>query len=344
MNALITISGNIFIDGRMRKGTLRLTEYGAEYSTELSSNGLYGTVIPALINSHTHIGDSFVDTEPVGDIAEVFGPGGFKERMLKSSHPMERRKGISLFLRHMALTGTSVNVDFREGGVEGIKDVPGKTKIKPVLLGRAGSRYEADSVLDISSGLTISSISDVDREDAFYYSERARKRGKIFAMHLSERIREDAELALSMRPSFLVHCIECNKQDLRRISEKGIPVVISPRSNVMFGKRPDYAAMMNSGLNIFLGTDNCMTVEPDMFQEISFLYTYQRTLHRIDPETILNMVTYEPARYFSALGVKIPEEYIFYPNRRLSAYSIVTRGQVYKRKRFAFNFFEKSSY
>ena len=251
---------------------------------------------------------------------------------------------MALFLRHMALTGTSADVDFREGGPEGIKDVPGRTRIKTIILGRARNRHEADSILDISSGLTISSISDIGKEDAFYYSEKARNRGKIFAMHLSERIREDTGLALSMKPHFLVHCIECNNQDLKEISRERIPVVITPRSNVMFGKRPDYAAMLNAGINIFLGTDNCMTVEPDMFQEISFLYTYQRTLNRIEPETILNMATYAPASFFSDLGIRIPEEYIFYPNRRLSAYSIVTRGHVYRKKHFTFNFFEKSSY
>lgn len=316
----------------MRKGTLRINEDGVDFSQELSSNGQTGTLIPATINAHTHIGDSFVDTEPHGDIAEVFGPGGFKDRMLRSSNTVERSKGMSMFLRHMAITGTCLNVDFREGGIQGVMDVPFRDEIKTVILGRASKMEEAGEILDVSSGLTISSISDLPTDDMLYYSEKARERGKIFAMHLSERVREDVDIAIGLKPSFLVHCIECSDEDLKKIAKERIPVVITPRSNIMFGKRPNYARFINFGMDVFLGTDNCMTVEPDMFSEMAFLYTYQRSLERIDPDAILNMATYAPISFFSSLNISIPRRYIFFPNKRLSSYSIVTRGHVYQKK------------
>ncbi len=328
----IEISGHVFTDGKMRRMSFSFRDGILELSEGISSAARAdGTLIPAFVNAHTHIGDSFVSEEPEGDIRQVFGPGGFKHTQLGNASESLQIERMRNSIRFMKSRGTSAFVDFREGGLKGIQAVPKVRGIKSVLLGRPENSSEALSMLDHMHGISASAVSDQDLDDLKKLSEAAHRKGKLFAIHFSERVRESIEDLLELRPSILVHCIEASDSDLQLIAEMGIPVVVAPRSNVMFGKRPDYSRFFRAGISTFLGTDNVMTVEPDMFTEISFMYHYQRSIGHIDPEKILNAATGAPASFLESMGIgESARSYVYFPNVRLTAYEIVTRGHMRK--------------
>ena len=68
-------------------------------------------------------------------------------------------------------------------------------------------------------------------------------KNKIFAIHSSERIRENVDQILDLKPNFLVHMLHATESDFIRLKDNNIPVVICPRSNIFFGLRPNYKLM-----------------------------------------------------------------------------------------------------
>ncbi len=327
------ITGNIFLDGRMRRLTAEFTDSGIEFSEGISSSeARNGTLIPAPVNAHTHIGDSFISEEPVGDIAEVFGPAGFKHRELGKAGSRILKSHMGRSIEFMRNSGTGSFVDFREGGIDGVSGVPSVNGISGILLGRPDVPENIERILEVADGISASALSDADFTSLKFQSEAARSAGKLFAIHFGERIREDVSSVIELKPDFLVHCIETTDDDLDAIAEAGIPVTITPRSNIMFGKRPDYARFIEHGIRLMLGTDNCMTVEPDMFSEMSFLYTYQRSMNGISPEDILQIATGNAIDIFGkGKRSDLRAKYILYPDEYLTAYQIVSRGHMWNK-------------
>ena len=325
------VSGNVFYDGKMRKGTLQVRGDSVEFREGwISNNSVSGTIIPALINAHTHIGDSFITIEPEGDIKGAVGPGGFKEKQYESASQAVVRAGMRRSMKFMSRTGTSAFIDFREGGYSGsalLRNI--RPEPKPIILGRPLST--SDGTLGIADGAGMSAILDHDAPFMRGISEECRRSGKLFALHLSERIREDIDAALALKPDLLVHCLECTDQDLDMIASAGIPVAITPRSNVFFGKRKDYSMFMRHGITLLLGTDNVMTVEPDMFGEMGFLFTWQRSINRLSPDNIISMATENPRKFINRRGLG-PEsfQYLFFRGLRLSSYELVSKAHMFR--------------
>ncbi len=237
-----------------------------------------GIVVPPFFNAHTHLGDSFIKDVPAGTIEEIVGPGGYKHRMLESAHDEAIIEGMRRSIETMISTGTLGFADFREGGIKGVellKKAADGLPIKPVALSRPveGTGEEVDALLKISDGFGMSSISDHDFEFLRMLSEKAHKKGKIFAIHFSERIREDVEKLLDLKPDLIVHAIELTGDDMDSIAEARIPVVICPRSNRFFGKSPKFCELLEHGIEVHLGTDNGMLAEPDMLEELRFLHS-----------------------------------------------------------------------
>ncbi|MCL5437674.1 MAG: amidohydrolase family protein [Candidatus Thermoplasmatota archaeon] len=329
-----SISGYVFHDGRMRKGTVRkdgdLTIF--EEGVMLDS-GLEGTLIPAPVNSHSHIGDSFVTEEPMGNLKDVVGPGGFKERQYGAVDQGRVQSQMKKTMDFMKSRGTATFIDFREGGKVGaglLREL--EEDISPIILGRPTS--PGDGTLSISDGAGMSSIADHDMEALHKISDECRREGKIFAIHSSEFQREDIETILSLEPGLLIHCIECSDEDLSRISKKNIPVAVTPRSNIFFGKRPDYSRFLEHGVELLLGTDNVMTVEPDIFEEMHFLYTWQRSTGRINPDEILKTSTENPWKFIeSKMKIGARRSYLFFRGLKLTSYEIVTRSHMHNSQR-----------
>ncbi len=236
-----------------------------------------GIVIPYFFNHHTHIGDSFIRRVPKLPIDHVVGPGGFKQRALEAADDDTVLAGMDRGISVMESSHTSGFMDFREGGKEGVELIRAALRdheVSATILSRPveWTEEEMDELLDISDGFGISSISDHEYDLILAASEKAHSRGKIFAIHFSERIAEDVGLLLDLRPDFIVHAIEVDDDGFAAIADAGIPVVICPRSNAFFGKRPKIKELVEHGIDVRLGTDNGMFAKPDILEEYRHLY------------------------------------------------------------------------
>ena len=332
------IAGYIHIDGELKKGTAVFSDGSMEFRESIHNDAVPGTLIPGLINAHTHIGDSFVRDVPFGSIPEIVGPGGFKDRTLASASDEELLQGMRWAQEIILNSGTVSFMDFRESGLHGVellRNLSGEVP-RPIILGRTNARSNAGEVLGISDGLGLSAISDDNFDDILSAREEAGKRGKIFAIHFSENLREDIEKIVQLKPDFIIHCIAANDHDLNILSEEGIPLAITPRSNIFYGKRPDYSRFLRHGIKLMLGTDNVMATPPDIFAEMHFLYLYQRGIVPVSAKEILRMVISNPRDFLSNFGDYIPPHMVFFPDRMLSEQDIVTRGNYFQRKLLKF--------
>lgn len=327
----IIIEGSIFVNGGFRKGKYSIVD---NRFVESSADADYrGTLLKAPINFHTHIGDSFIGEEPEGTIPEIVGPSGFKVRKLESAPLSECKTSMKKSIKFMRDRGTAAFFDFRESR-KIRRDEAYKIKgIDEFLLTRPSSKEESETVLEDSAGFGMSSLNDYDLDWLLFLSKTAKRRGKIFAIHFSENVKENVEDLLKLKPDFVVHCIETDDYDTEILKKNEIPVVITPRSNIFLGKRPDYGRFLDKGLTLLIGTDNAFLTEPDIWSEAEFLYRYQKANHRISPEKILDMITEDPRKVMDRMGLSLSKEvYILYSEEELSAYEIITRPNLYKRK------------
>ena len=142
-------------------------------------------------------------------------------------------------------------MDFREGGQKGIEafemhDYLGTS----ILLGRPS---EDDNLPGKHAG--ISSLADVG-DLALLMSSQARSRNGLVGIHHSENEHENIEKLLELNPDFVVHLCHATDQDLEKLKESNISVVVCPRSNDYFGNRPPIEKMIEIGLDLGFGTDN----------------------------------------------------------------------------------------
>jgi cytosine/adenosine deaminase-related metal-dependent hydrolase len=200
----------------------------------------------------------------------------------------------------MINSGIKVFSDFREEGIYGLsllKTALQDYDINSVILSRPdNSEYdevEMDLLLKNSEGIGISAISDIEYSELEKIVKHVKKRKKIFALHASERKREDIDKILDLKPDFLVHMIMASKSDLTRIKENDIPIVICPRSNDFYGLKTNFEIMKKIGVNIILGTDNAMLNSPNILDEIHFLKT---KYNLFSDEELLKMSTYRPRK------------------------------------------------
>ncbi len=322
------ISGHIFWNDRMQKGTLKLDGDTPVFSRKTPNfPKLEGTLIPAPFNAHVHTADSFITEEPPSELFASVGPGGFKHAALGKATASQIESGIRRAIEAMETTGTFGFCDFREGGASGARIASGiRSNLVKVILGRPGSVKEIDEVLSVSDGIALSSLPDTDEEMASLSSERTHRAKKIFALHLSEAVREDAIAAISLRPDFLVHCGYCSDSDLEAIRKEDISVAITPRSNAFYGLRVDYGRLLRFGINVLLGTDNGMVSRPDLFAEMSFLYLSSKNYARMDPEKIISMATTNWHNVFPAVSRKLESSFLLFRSRMMTPYEVVMRS------------------
>ena len=231
-----------------------------------------GEISAAVIDGHTHIGDAGLVLDRKYTLEELVAPpNGLKHRYLRSTS----RDEVMVSMRDYAdaLCGPVTHfIDFREGGVEGVRMLRDVSD-KAVILGRPISPEfdpnEVDGILDVADGLGISSISDMSLRYIEALADAAHRKGKIFAIHASERIREDIDSVLSLEPDFIVHMCESTDMDMRKCADADVPVVVCATSNMYFGKVPPIARFVKSGVTLSIGTDNAMLCPPDIFKETS---------------------------------------------------------------------------
>ena len=257
----------------------------------------HGLILPGLWNAHTHLGDAVVTQELKGTLEELVAPPhGLKHRILAQAKDEEVIAAMRRAMATMIRTGTTGFSDFREGGLKGLKLLYAAEVALPVrgvVLGRpAGLEYDARevrAVLRASDGIALSSFVDWPRADIEKLAADVRRERKIFAIHCSERIREDIDAVLDLHPAFLVHMIRATDADLKRCADAGVSVVVCPRSNAFFGLTPDIPRMLRAGVELRLGTDNAMINVPSMVREIDFAYRIARLKGQVPAREIFEM-------------------------------------------------------
>lgn len=238
-------------------------------------------ICPAFFNAHTHIADTVAMDQPCsGSLEElVTPPNGLKHRLLLQTSREDLITAMKSTMQEMINTGTAGFIDFREQGPDGVTALQEAAEgfpIQPVILGRGGGER-------ISDGAGISSARDIDSWTEI--AARMKKEGKIVAFHAGEKDPDDIDAALSVQPDLLVHCTHATKKQIREIADAKIPVAVCCRSNFLLGvtcsrNNPPIQEMADAGVEILIGTDNVMFVQPDMMQEMSFFHAVYKLPER----------------------------------------------------------------
>lgn len=244
-----------------------------------------GIVVPAPVNSHTHLGDAVsVREPPEGPVEDLVGaPGGYKFRLLASSTRAAKVKAIRGALARMAQEGTDAVVDFREEGLEGVRILRHAARGQPlrvVILGRPLARpidpLELQQLLAEADGVGLSSARDETATARRVVARVCRAAGKRFALHASEAVREKPETYLDPKPDLLVHLAKATEEDLLTVASDRVTVAVCPRSNALFARQPNLAGMERAGISLLLGTDNAMFHAPSLWRELEFAYVATR--------------------------------------------------------------------
>ena len=230
-----------------------------------------GIVLMDTVNGHTHCADYGLRVPPGMSLQELVAPpDGLKHRYLREAPDTEISSNMSRFARDSRASGAVTFVDFREGGARGCRMLR-ESAPEAVILGRPVSPdfdpEEIDDILSVADGIGISSVSDMDPGYIEAVADAVRERRMVFAIHVSERVREDIDFVLSLDPAFVVHMCEATDSDILKCAEAEVPIVVCPTSNRYFGKVPPIARAEALGADLAIGTDNGMIRSPDMVAE-----------------------------------------------------------------------------
>jgi cytosine/adenosine deaminase-related metal-dependent hydrolase len=256
-------------------------EITAVEETEVGSDDI---IVPAFVNAHTHIGDSIAKEAGEGLSLEelVAPPDGLKHRLLRDASQDELVAAMARTLSFMAQTGTGAFIEFREGGVEGVRaiqDALTGSDLESVILGR-----ETTEAIELSDGFGASGANDSE----FGAERRAtRQAGKLFGIHAGEVDSSDINPALDLDPDFLVHMVHAESLHLERVADSEIPVVVCPRSNIVTDVGRPPVEELAERTTVALGTDNVMLNSPSMFREMEFT----AKLYDLSAREVLRMAT-----------------------------------------------------
>ncbi len=234
-----------------------------------------GLILADTVDMHTHCADYGLSVPPGMSLTDLVAPpDGLKHRYLREAPPSVIEGSMVRFGSDSRVSGSAAFVDFREGGLEGCRMLR-RSVPEAVVLGRPVSPEfdpeEVAAILEVADGVGLPSASDMDWGYIEAVADAVRDARGIFAMHASERIREDIDFVLSLDPAFVVHMCEADDDDLAKCAEAEVPVVACPTSNAYFGKACPAARVISNGADLALGTDNGMLCGPDMLDEAAVL-------------------------------------------------------------------------
>jgi cytosine/adenosine deaminase-related metal-dependent hydrolase len=303
---------------------------------ELTAGSL--VVIPALANSHTHMGDSCAPDGATGlTLPEgFFRPHGFKYRMLAEMGWDRQLPQVAGHLLYMARSGTALHIDFREQGRQGselLREASRLTGVESVILGQfagapfesgdldrnrarlpSAARQELSEILSVADGFSESTMNDLTDPAWCDIRKETEKLGKLRAIHcLESRQYRDVSLARTGRgdleraldfyaPHLVVHMTVASREEIALLAgaAKGprapLSIAINPRANASLGLAlPPVRDLLESGVNLLIGTDNGILNSPNLFAELDFAYKLAKSQYadaiRPDPAAILRMAT-----------------------------------------------------
>jgi len=259
-----------------------------------------GVILPLLTNYHTHIGDAIAHGRiTYGNIESLVAPpNGLKFRILKESKPQDLINSMREAAIEMLNSGTATFCDFREEGLTGVEyliTAINALPINTIILGRPAnliySKAELSTLLPKVEGIGISSISDWEYSELEKLASIVKQEKKLFALHACERMHEDMDKILDLKPDFLIHMTYGTEADFEKLSELEIPVVLCIRTNIFFNNLPNISKMLNNNVTLVLGTDNAMINNPNLFDEAKVCFEYSNKKGTLSPETLLKMLT-----------------------------------------------------
>ena len=298
-----------------------------------------GTIIcPAFLNAHTHVVDGFLKEVGFGmPYWEVFmPPDGVRHQALAVASVDLLKQQLARTLDQMIACGTSLFVDFREGGRPGVsmlETVAADKAIQPLTLGRFATYPPQseevlaanDGALDMAAldeisaivregaGFSLIGANDLTDEGLTQVRQQVRSLGGLLALHVAESppYRElsiertgqsDVHRVIDhLAPDFAVHLTFATPDETERLAEAGIPGVCCPRNHAVIGLGiPRFDLMLEAGMSVAIGTDNVILASPDPLAEIQFASRVIRAIRR-DPSfpsatDMLKMITINPAR------------------------------------------------
>ena len=270
-------------------------------------------MIPGLINSHVHIGDSFAKelgfNKELGEI--VAPPFGLKHKLLRQTSEETIIIGIKKAISEMLSNGITCFVDFREGGLEGVnllRKVLEQVTINCLIYGRFMDESEIEAIFELADGVGLASYDQISMNNKKYVAKSKSISRKMIACHCAEK-NHDPKLIDNIFNDNLVdviiHGTKLTKKDLIRIQKEEKSLVLCPRCNGYFGVGfPPITEILQLEIPVSLGTDNLMTNNTDLFEEMRYLYRILRVLGNYDKsiqltsKELLRMVTINAAKIF----------------------------------------------
>ena len=271
-------------------------------------------MIPGMINSHTHIGDSFAKEQGhnKGLIELVSPPNGIKHQLLKETSDTDKAKGIKYAIDEMISNGITYFVDFRENSIKGIELLKGvlvNESIRCLIFGRFNKIDEIKEIFYKSDGIGLPSYHQITFEVNSELRKSKSHFKKKIACHVAElnyntslidQILEDGLVDI------IVHGTQLKKPDIQKIKKKNIKIVLCPRSNGYFGLGyPPIKDLIEIDMPISLGTDNVMVNNLNLFEEMRYLYYIannqikSKDLDNLNAKKIFKMVTINAAKNFN---------------------------------------------
>ena len=261
-------------------------------------------VLPSFVNAHTHIGDSIAKEAYVGlTLEQTVDPHtGLKTKILQSSTKKELVSAMRKALKQCVALGVTHVLDFREGGVEGLKLAKAACEgidVQLALFGRlskppskqrvlSNERFseaeleELHKVCEAAHGIGVSGANEYSDRMLEQIREVAKAHGKLVAVHCLEskntrnRLKqvfgkdEFQRCVAFLKPDIFVHMTCATRKELA-LASKTATLVCCPRSNAALanGFPPLREVLKHKGA---LGTDNVMVNSVDMFREMEFAY------------------------------------------------------------------------
>lgn len=326
---MLTIANGIILKGQDLKPTREDIVIDEGKIIEIGNNLREGKIIdaggnlvcPSFINGHTHIGDSIIKDEGYSlSLSEmVKPPNGVKHCALANVEDDEIIEAMALSMWEMLESGTTHFIDYREGGIKGVKLLKKASKdipINPIILGRDDSFYGDDpdlkkvkiairKLLKIADGIAPSGFGEVSDEVAHLIVEKCNKSDKISSIHVAEsksaqrdsiKKYNKTEIKRGVESNFdqLVHLTNPCDDDLKLVANFYNNIVVCPRANAALnvGVAP-LNKMFNLGINPLLGTDNVMLNSPDMLRELEFSLKIMSIFYKnyLDPLKLLKSAT-----------------------------------------------------
>ncbi|WP_054845123.1 amidohydrolase family protein [Sulfuracidifex tepidarius] len=243
-----------------------------------------GLLMPSLVNFHVHSGDYMVMEEGYQlTVKEAVGdPLSFKYKAF-SREGYDVSASIRLFLRESLRLGVKTVVDFREQGIQGsklAKTLKGQW-VNYFILGRLEeeefSREALRELMKYADGYGLPSPSA--KYDFRVIKDSVKLRASHFAETLSQWLKYDLESFIEdFSPSFLVHGVWLDEEEMRVLADRDVPLVMCPRSNMWFSVGiPKVDLAMDSQVKVFFGTDNGAWISPNLWKDMELALLISRT-------------------------------------------------------------------